>query len=69
MDSVRAGVLPVPPSMWLSPSVKHARQVPAVFADLWMVPLFSFFDRVVDIAGMLQRQERSVPNCAHWTGS
>ena len=27
-----------------------------------------FFDRVVDIASMLQRQVRTVPNCAHWTG-
>ena len=36
-------------------SAAMQRHIPAVFAEQWMVPLH-FFDRVVDIAVMLQRQ-------------
>ena len=38
------------------------RHISAVFAEQWMVPLH-FFDRVVDIAAMLQRQVRTVSYC------
>ena len=44
---------------WWKRPCEHAAQVPAVFASQWKV-LFPFIDRVLDIAGMLQRQVRTV---------
>ena len=56
--SVRAGVLHVP--HWCGCLREISRQVPAVFADLWMVPLYSSSTEW----WMLQRHVCTVPNCA-----
>ena len=46
-------------------TVLHKFQQTKLFENL-EVPLFQFIDRVLDMAGMPQRQVRTVPNCAEF---